>query len=315
MWIVVALAVPLGILAAIGWGRGGAAVGIVVHGCARAWATAVSLPAVLALTLAGSIWGLALLHWSRQALAGQRALRLADRHAVAPPPSILDTARRLGIRRLVVTADPERRAFCAGLIRPTVVVSDALIGSLRSAPLAAVLAHEAAHARNRDPLRQLFASAAARGLWIAPAARRAAEDQRLRLELAADEYATRIAGRRALAEALLGLHSQPPLRPTPAIAGSGTFLTMRIEALMAGAEPAQLIAKHPRRRSVIGLVLIALLILTVVASPSVGPNPILPMPMNVPGLAEMTLAWAFRAAAVALGWVVVRGWYTQRTSD
>ena len=58
-------------------------------------------------------------HWSRQALAGRRAIRLAGRHAVAPPPSILDAARRLGIRRLVVTDDPERRAFCAGLIRPT----------------------------------------------------------------------------------------------------------------------------------------------------------------------------------------------------
>ena len=52
VWIVVAIAVPLAMVAAIGWGRGGAALWVVVHGCARVWATAVSLPAGMGWVLA-----------------------------------------------------------------------------------------------------------------------------------------------------------------------------------------------------------------------------------------------------------------------
>jgi beta-lactamase regulating signal transducer with metallopeptidase domain len=314
-WAAVALTAPVALLAAIGWRADGASLWIVLHACARAGATAASLPVVLALAVGLSIWALWLWHASRQALVGRRILRAARWQAVTPAPAVLAASRRLGIRRLLVTELPERLAFCAGLLRPTVVVSAALVRSLEPAALEAVLAHEAAHARNRDPRRQVLAHAVARSLWIAPAARQAAEHQRLRLELAADRHATAQAGRRALAEALLALHAAPSPAGAPAIAGGDTALGARIDALALGSSPPRLVVERSIvRRSIAGLTLMGLLALAVAASPGAGSDPILPMPMNGPDSAEMALAWAMRAGAVALGWLAVRRWLMRGTT-
>ena len=306
-WVTLVVFAPLGILLAVGWGAGGPSLWIVLHACASAWATAASLPAVLALAVGLSIWSLALWHGCRQALIGHRAIRLARRHAVAPPPAVLAASGRLGIRRLLVTGLPGELAFCAGLTRPTVVVSASLLRSLDPAPLDAVLAHEAAHARNRDPLRQIIAHAVARGLWMAPAARQVAEHERLRLELAADRQARDYAGRRALAEALLVLHSAPAAASAPATAGGGTALAARIDALVPGSTPPRLVTERSATgKSIAGLALTALLALIVVVSPGTGSHPILPMPMTAVDLADMALAWAVRAAVVGLAWTTVR---------
>lgn len=309
VWATVAVAAPIGILGAIGWSAGGTSAWIVLHACARAIATAASVPAVLAIALAASIWGLMLWHLCRQALVGRRTIRLSRRHAVVPTRAITRAAQSLGIRRLIVTDLPESLAFCAGLLRPTVVVSAALVRSLDPGPLEAVLAHEAAHARNRDPLRQLTAHAVARGLWLAPAARRTAEHQRLRFELAADSHATAYAGRRALAEALLALHATPESTGTPAIAGGGTALGARIDALVPGAiPPCLLVEASVLRRSAAGLTLAALLVVVAVLSPATSSDAIAPMPMRVTDLADMAIAWGLRGVVVTLGWIGVRRW-------
>jgi Zn-dependent protease with chaperone function len=308
-WAAVALTAPVALLAAVGWSADGASLWIVLHVCARAGATAASLPVALALAVGLSIWALSLWHASRQALVGRRTLRLAWFQAVAPSHAVLAASRRLGIRRLLVTELPERLAFCAGLLRPTVVVSAALLRSLEPAPLEAVLAHEAAHARNRDPLRQVLAHAVARGLWVAPAARRAAEHQRLRLELAADRHATAHAGRRALAQALLVLHAAPSPAGTPGIAGGVTALGARIDALAPDSSPPRLVVGPSAMwRSIAGLALTAVLVLAVVAGPGTGSDPILPMPMKGADFADMALAWAVRGGAGALVWLAVRRW-------
>jgi len=308
-WAAVGVIAPAGILAAIGASAGGTSAGIVLHACARAMATAASVPAVLAIALAGSIWGLMLWHLGRQALVGRRAIRQARRHALVPPPDVARIADELGIRRLIVTDLPESLAFSAGLRRPTVVVSSALVSSLDPAPLGAVLAHEAAHARNRDPLRQVVAHAVGRGLWIVPAARRTAEHQRLRHELAADDHARDWAGRRALAEALLALHSIPETPGAPAIAGGLTTLGARIEALVPGASPPRLVIEpSAARRSVIGSALAALLVVIAVVSPAASTDAIAPMPMNGADLADMVLAWGLRGVVVAIVWIGVRRW-------
>lgn len=304
-----AVVAPIGILGAIGWSAGGTSAWIILHACARAIATAASVPTVLAMALAASIWGMVLWHLCRQALVGHRTIRLARQHAVVPPPAVASAARDLGIRRLVVTDLPESLAFSAGLLRPTVVVSSALVGSLDPAPLGAVLAHEAAHARNRDPLRQVAAHAVGRGLWIVPAARRTAEHQRLRYEFAADECARSWAGRRALAEALLAFHSAPGSAGAPAIAGGGTALGARIDALVPGASPPRIaVESSVVRRSAVGSMLVALLILIVVVSPGTDSDAIAPMPMNGTDLADMAIAWGLRGVVVALGWIGVRRW-------
>lgn len=309
-WAVMAVIAPLAILWAIDWSAEGRSAWIVLHACARAIATAISVPVALAIALAASIWGLLLWHTCRQALTSRHAIRLARRHAVAPPCSVAAASRRLGIRRLVVTDLPERLAYCAGLLRPTVVVSAALIRSLDPVPLEAVLAHEAAHARNRDPLRQVLAHAVARALWIAPAARCAAEHRCLRLELAADGRARAHAGPRALAEALLALHSTPWPPAVPAIAGGGTALGARIDALVLGAPPPRLVIEASCfRRSAAGLALVGLLILAVTVAPRAGSDAILKMPMNVVNIADMALAWGLRGILIALGWMTAGRWF------
>ena len=308
-WASVAVIAPLGILGAVGWSAGGTSAWILLHTCARAIATAASIPVALAIGLAASIWGVMLWHVGRQALVGRRAIRLARRHAVAPPLAVITASRGLSIRRLIVTDLPGGLAFCGGLLRPTVVVSSALVRTLDPAPLEAVLAHEAAHARNRDPLRQVVAHAVGRGLWIAPAARRTAELQRLRHELAADRHARAWAGRRALAEALLALHAAPEAAGAPAIAGGGTALGARIDALVPGASPPRLVVEPTVvRRSAVGFALAALLIVVVVVSPGTGSDAIAPMPMNGLDLADMVVAWTLRGIVVALSWTSIRRW-------
>jgi beta-lactamase regulating signal transducer with metallopeptidase domain len=306
----VALLAPLAILWAVGWSAGGTSAWVLLHTCARAAAAAASIPAALAIGLAASIWVAMLWHVGQQALVGRRAIRLARRHAVTPPVAVTTAARGLGIRRLVVTELPASLAFCGGLLRPTVVISGVLVRSLDARPLEAVLAHEAAHARHRDPLRQVLSHAVGRGLWVAPAARRAAELERLRHELAADRFARARAGRRALAEALLVLHAMPGASTiTPAIAGGGTALGTRIDALVPGATAPRL-AIEPTfvRRSAAGFALAAVLVAVVVASPGVHSDAIAPMPMNGPEMADMAVAWCLRGFVVALSWLGVRRW-------
>jgi Zn-dependent protease with chaperone function len=80
-----------------------------------------------------------------------------------------------------------------GLWRPRIVVSDALVAQLDADALAAVKAHEAAHARHRDPLRIWLGQLLTDLEWPWPAAQHRFERWRQILELARDEEA-RVSG-------------------------------------------------------------------------------------------------------------------------
>jgi hypothetical protein len=115
-----------------------------------------------------------------------------------------------GFARTYVVDDGEPQAFCTGMVRPRIYVSRAALELLGEAERAAVLAHEAHHARRRDPLRLLVARALAEGLFFLPAVRRLPERYAALAELAADRAATAQAGgRRALASALLAFDEHP----------------------------------------------------------------------------------------------------------
>jgi hypothetical protein len=115
-----------------------------------------------------------------------------------------------GAARARVIDDDEPNAFCIGLLRPRVYVSRAALALLSEEERAAVLAHEAHHARRRDPLRLLVARALAEGLFFLPAVRRLPERYAALAELAADEVAAgERGGRRALASALLAFDEHP----------------------------------------------------------------------------------------------------------
>jgi hypothetical protein len=119
--------------------------------------------------------------------------------------------RRLPAARVATIADHRvhvipgsaPHAFCVGLLRPAVYVSD---GVLRAgdAELLAVLAHEERHRARRDPLRGLLARMVGDGLRPLPPFTGLAERQAALADLAADDAAVgALGGRAALASAML----------------------------------------------------------------------------------------------------------------
>ncbi|MGH3233468.1 MAG: M48 family metalloprotease [Streptosporangiaceae bacterium] len=102
---------------------------------------------------------------------------------------------------------------CSGLLRPRVTVSTGVVEVLSDAQLRAVLAHEASHARHRDPLLITITRAAGAGLLFIPLARRLGSLAVARAEIAADAAAVAVAGRAALCGALLALDKAAPVSP------------------------------------------------------------------------------------------------------
>jgi Zn-dependent protease with chaperone function len=119
-----------------------------------------------------------------------------------PSDALVAAAHRSGAGEVVCLDDPTAAAFCAGLLRPRVFVTSGMVAALAADELAAVLVHEAEHARRRDPLRRLAGRAAADVLFWLPLvgwwSRRRLEDA----ELAADRAAIGRVGRSPLARAL-----------------------------------------------------------------------------------------------------------------
>ncbi|MDA0181169.1 M56 family metallopeptidase [Solirubrobacter phytolaccae] len=107
--------------------------------------------------------------------------------------------RVIGGREVAVVPGSAPRAFCSGLARPRVYVSQGALARLGERELAAVVAHEAHHADRRDPLRLLVARAIGDAYSLRTLPRR---EQALS-ELSADAAAVRRSGAAPLASALL----------------------------------------------------------------------------------------------------------------
>ncbi|WP_199432871.1 M56 family metallopeptidase [Qaidamihabitans albus] len=137
--------------------------------------------------------------------------------------------------RLVGTRQP--LAATAGLWRPYVVISSGLVAELGGAELRAVLAHEEAHARRRDPLRLLLGRALAAHLWFLPLAAEMCGRARRGYELAADRHAADRCGRAAVAGALLRLVSAPMSTASTAAFADPGFLRARVSQLESGQPP------------------------------------------------------------------------------
>lgn len=95
-------------------------------------------------------------------------------------------------------------AFTIGWLRPVILVCTELEGELSQAQFAAVLAHEHAHVRRRDPLRLTVLRAMGCLLFWLPAMRRLAADVADDAEIIADDFAVR-GDPIALASAILAL--------------------------------------------------------------------------------------------------------------
>ncbi len=180
------------------------------------------------------------------AVAGRTALRAAaagrrlctvTRHARRPPAQLLAVAAPLGLAGRVECVAAEAFAVTDGLLRPRILVSTAALATLDPAELAAVLGHEHAHLRRRDPLRLLAARILADDGCYLPALRWLSHRFALHCELAADRAALDHSSRAALAGALLKL-AQAPAGSVVASANPDGTLDARI---------AQLEHRRPRR--------------------------------------------------------------------
>lgn len=136
-------------------------------------------------------------------------------------------------RRVRIVEGLPAPAFTVGWLRPRVYVAEALPDALAPDEVAAVLAHERAHCRRRDPLRLSLMRFASRALFWLPALRRVADAFADEVELRADALAGRHR-RAALARALVALAAWPAARiaePAVGIHRGAGLLERRVRRL------------------------------------------------------------------------------------
>ena len=159
-----------------------------------------------------------------------------------------DTLRaRATVCELIRLASPERargvqvlpldepQAFVVGALAPTVFVTRGLLSARHRPHLEAVLAHERAHVRRRDPLRRALASLALS--FHLPGVARGLEQRLSRAhEMAADAEAASVLGSAPrIAEALVQLtraHRARPAALRGALAFGGSDVEVRVLALL-----------------------------------------------------------------------------------
>lgn len=140
----------------------------------------------------------------------QSTLRSIDGYTPVEGTPLWYAVRRAGLDagQVVVVVGLPNPAFTAGLIRPHIYVSSDLEKRLSQIELDAVLAHETAHLRRRDPLRLTIYRFLSCALFWLPALKGLAADIADEAEIEADNVAAR-RNPLALASAILKLASAP----------------------------------------------------------------------------------------------------------
>jgi len=116
--------------------------------------------------------------------------------------------------RIHVLSSHRPMAFCAGLLRPRVVLTSALLDTLAEDERRAVVTHELSHARDRGPLKLACLRLLVRAFFWVPLLRDLVARYVLLSELAADRAAITATSSSALAGALA------EVLPAPAFGGS-----------------------------------------------------------------------------------------------
>lgn len=164
-------------------------------------------------------------------LRARRSLAVLHASRPAPGDAVWTAAAAAGVfvDRVRVVEGLPVPAFTAGWIAPAIYVArDLAVGPRRlsDAELVAVLAHEGAHVRRRDPLRFSLLRAMACALFWLPALRRLADDVADEAEVRADDAAATRAEPLVLAAAIVALagwRSPPDFAgaPSPTCAPDG----------------------------------------------------------------------------------------------
>ncbi len=176
-------------------------------------------------------------------------------------------AQRVGLdaRRVRVVDALPFPAFTAGARAPVVYLASSLIrgpDALTEEELTAVMAHEAAHVRRRDPLRFAVLRALSQVLFWVPALRHLAEDIADEAEIAADDAAGGLSDPIALASALVKLGAWR-YAPTPAVLSGAGVGFLRKDML--DRRVRRLLGEHvvPRPRLTRSGIAVAVAILTI----------------------------------------------------
>jgi hypothetical protein len=138
--------------------------------------------------------------------------------------------RRARVGDVIVLERPGLKAFTFGLVRPRVYLTRAVF---EGPHLQAVLAHERAHARRRDPLVLFVARGIRRSTLYLPFGSKLLNELHLQAERACDEAGVTAVGRKRYASALLAFAEAPNarLRAPTALAFGAAELTLLAVAL------------------------------------------------------------------------------------
>jgi Zn-dependent protease with chaperone function len=161
-------------------------------------------------------------------LVGRRTSRAARDHrellALAGQPAA-------GLSGVTMLEHGRPFAYCLPGRPGPVVISSAALARLQPGQLAAVLAHERAHQTGRHHWMVLLAQVLRMGFPWLPVARLAHQQVHRLVELAADDAAARIQGRRQVAAALAALGDGQV--PTAALGAAGATAGERVSRLLA----------------------------------------------------------------------------------
>lgn len=234
-------------------------------------------------------------------LAQQRLLRSLPLEPF-PDRKLALRAREAGVD-VYVTPATRPAAFCFGLVRPRVVVTDGLLARLDPEERAAAIYHEVHHARSREPLKCLVARLAASTLFWLPILTDLLDRYLLVKELAAD----RLAARRTSEHALAGALHEVAGTPTPVAAvGLAEFAAARIDRLFdpgAGLPPLW-------RRSRLALSILAAIGMSVIAAApgrlAIAPPQSMVLGATSHGLAGTCFGFAFNALVLVALMFVAR---------
>ncbi|MBG0827610.1 M56 family metallopeptidase [Planomonospora sp. ID67723] len=164
--------------------------------------------------------------------AGAQTLRARHRHRTLLALVSGEDPEVPGVR---VVDHPAAAAYCVPGLRSQVVVSKGTLRLLSPAELTAVLAHEAAHVRERHDLVLLPFAALRRALPFSRTVRDAQREVGLLVEMAADDVARRYCSPRRLATALLRFGTAGAI-PTPhgalGVAAPSSAVMARVERLI-----------------------------------------------------------------------------------
>ncbi|MEU7003518.1 M56 family metallopeptidase [Nonomuraea sp. NPDC046570] len=161
--------------------------------------------------------------------AGVQALRARRRHRTLLALIARDDPGVPGVR---VLDHPAAAAYCVPGLRSQVVVSAGAMELLSADELAAVLAHESAHVRERHDLVLLPFAALRRALPWSKVVRDAQAQVELLVEMAADDRARRYVSPRRLATALLRFGTAGAV-PTPSgMLGMQSNVMARVDRLI-----------------------------------------------------------------------------------